>query len=347
MTAPFTLADLGWSSDFQSQLDPGERDSARPCRISAVHRSRVEAIGETGQLSLTLPRGLSTGAVAVGDWALAGEQRLVRLLERRTCLARRAAGTGVERQLIAANVDTLFIVTSCNADFNPARLERYIALAMGAGVEPVILLTKADLCQDPESWRKQAAAIDASVAVKTLDALSPDVGAALTQWCRAGRTVALAGSSGVGKTTLANMLVGVARSTAPIRENDAKGRHTTSGRNLLPMLGGGWLIDTPGMRELRLAEAEEGTAALFDDIDALALTCRFNDCSHQVEPGCAIRAAVATGQLDPERVLRWEKLKREGDHNSQALAGAHSRDRGFGRIARGAARHKAKLKRDP
>lgn len=239
-------------------------------------------------------------------------------------------------------MDTLFIVTSCNADFNPARLERYLALAMGAGVEPVILLTKADLCADPESWRVRAAAVDPGVAVQTLNLLAPDPGRSLRRWCRAGHTAALVGSSGVGKTTLAHTLVDAARATAPIHENGAKGRHTTSARHMLPMLEGGWLIDTPGTRELRLTDDDEGIAALFDDLDALAGTCRSNDCSHQAEPGCAIRAAVAEGQLDPERFLRWEKLRREERHNSETLAEAHSRDRGFGRMVRSAMRAKAK-----
>jgi ribosome biogenesis GTPase len=346
LTTTHTLADLGWAPDFLRQLDPAEIGATAPCRISAVHRNRVDAIGDAGRISLVPPPGLSTAEIAVGDWALSSGTRLLRLLDRRTCLARRAAGKGAGRQLIAANVDTLFVVTSCNADFNPARLERYLALAMGAGVVPVILLTKADLCEDPEIWRERAEAVDQCVAVQTLDALAPDVGKSLEHWCRPGQTVALVGSSGVGKTTLANTLVGEARRTAPIRENDAKGRHTTSGRHLLPMKGGGWLIDTPGMRELQLTDAEEGIAALFDDLDALAQTCRFNDCSHQAEPGCAIRAAVAEGQLNPERVLRWEKLRREDRYNSETLAEAHSRDRAFGRMARTVMRGKAKIRRD-
>ena len=218
---------------------------------------------------------------------------------------------------------------------------------MGAGVEPVILLTKADLCDDPETWRERAAAVDRGVVVQTLDALAPDVGQSLGAWCRPGRTVALVGSSGVGKTTLANMLVGAARSTAPIRANDAKGRHTTSGRHLLPLKGGGWLIDTPGIRELSLADAAEGIAAVFDDLDALARTCRFSDCSHQVEPGCAIRAAAAAGQLDPERILRWEKLRREDRTNSETPAEAHRSDRAFGRMVRNVTRDKARQRRDP
>lgn len=321
------LADLGWGPDFQSQLDPEELDSAAPCRISAVHRSRVDALGEGGPMSLVTPPGLSTAEIAVGDWALSDGRRILRLLERRTCLARRAAGTGVGRQLIASNVDTLFVVTSCNADFNAARLERYLALALGAGVTPVILLTKADLCDDPEVWRERAEALDPGVAVRTLNAKSPDVRKLLAAWLRPGQTVALAGSSGVGKTTLANTLLDAEYGVAPIREDDAKGRHTTTGRHLFALAGGGWLIDTPGMRELQLTDAEEGIAAIFDDLDALAVTCRFSDCSHQTEPGCAIQAAVADGRLEPERVLRWGKLQREDRRNSATLADPRGRHR--------------------
>ena len=340
MTEQFTLAELGWAPDFLRQLDLDELDTAIPCRIAAVHRSRVDALSEQGALSLTPPAGLCAGEIAVGDWALTDGARLSRLLDRRTCLVRRAAGTGAARQLIAANVDTLFVVTSCNADFNTARLERYLALAKGAGVEPVILLTKADLCADPGPWRERAEAVDRRVAVCLLDARAP--AEALSDWCRPGQTVALAGSSGVGKTTLANALTGAAQATAPIREDDAKGRHTTTGRHLRPLRDGGWLIDTPGMRELRLADAEEGIAAVFDDIGQIARACRFSDCAHRAEPGCAVRAAVEDGQLDASRLARWEKLKREDRHNSETLAEAHARDRAFGRMARAVQRGKAR-----
>ena len=342
MTEPFTLAELGWAPDFLRQLELDELAALIPCRIAAVHRSRVEALSVHGALSLIPPAGLSAGEIAVGDWALSDGKALLRLLERRTCLARRAAGTSAARQLIAANVDTLFVVTSCNADFNPARLERYLALAKGAGVEPVILLTKADLCADPGFWRDRAEAVDRRVAVRLLDARVPDAEGALSDWCRAGQTVALAGSSGVGKTTLANALTDATQATAPIREDDAKGRHTTTGRHLRPVRGGGWLIDTPGMRELRLADAEEGIAAVFDDIDQLARDCRFSDCSHSTEPGCAVQAALDDGRLEASRLARWEKLKREDRHNSETLAEAHARNRAFGRMARAALRDKAR-----
>jgi ribosome biogenesis GTPase / thiamine phosphate phosphatase len=194
----FTLAELGWASDFLRQIELDELASFIPCRIAAVHRSRVEAFSQQGALSLILPPGLSAGETAVGGWALSDGTRLLRLFDRRTCLARRAAGTGASRQLIAANVDTLFIVTSCNADFNPARLERYLALAWGAGVEPVILLTKADLAAEPDHWRERAEAVDRRVAVHLLDARAPDTERMLGEWCRRGRSVALAGSSSAG-----------------------------------------------------------------------------------------------------------------------------------------------------
>lgn len=342
MSDPTALADLGWAPDFLRQLDIDELATAVPCRIAAVHRTRVEALSEHGALGLDAPPGVSTGEIAVGDWALSDGVRVVRVLERRTCLARRAAGTGAARQLLAANVDTLFVVTSCNADFNPARLERYLALARSAGVEPVILLTKADLAAEPDRWQARATAVDRRVAVRLVDARAATAGATLADWCRPRQTVALVGSSGVGKTTLANALTGIDADTAAIREDDAKGRHTTTGRHLRRMRGGGWLIDTPGMRALRLSDAGAGIAAVFDDVDALARECRFADCAHGTEPGCAVRAAVEDGRLDPDRLARWEKLRREDRRNSETLAEAHARDRAFGRMARSAQRDKAR-----
>ncbi|MBZ4021921.1 ribosome small subunit-dependent GTPase A [Rhodobacter sp. TJ_12] len=340
MTDLDTLAALGWAPDFLRQLTLEELSVLTPCRVAAVHRDRVSALCPGGPVSLHPPADLTTGDIAVGDWALCLGNQLVRLLTRRTLLARRAAGTGVQRQLIAANVDSLFIVSSCNADFNPARLERYLALARAANVAPVIVLSRADLSAAPDHWQDRAAAVDRRVPVVMVDARAP--GTALADWCGRGQTVALLGSSGVGKTTLANALTGGTAATGEIREDDAKGRHTTTERQLRAMAAGGWLIDTPGMRALRLSDAAEGIATTFDEIETLAQSCRFGDCSHDPEPGCAVQAAIAAGTLDPARLERWHKLQREDRHNSETLAEAHARDRAFGKMVRTVMRDKTK-----
>jgi ribosome biogenesis GTPase len=275
---------------------------------------------------------ISAGDLAIGDWVLSDGERICRLLDRKTLLSRRAAGTGSATQLIAANVDTLFIVTSCNADFNPARLERYLALAAEAGTEPVILLTKADTSAESGDYRTRAARLQRTLTVLTLDARDPGVAMTLADWCHAGQTVALLGSSGVGKTTLTNTLTGLEGATGPIRESDARGRHTTTIRSMHALAGGGWLIDTPGMRSLSLADASTGIDAVFQDVTDLVGLCRFRDCTHQTEPGCAVRQAIADGHLDEARLNRWDKLKREDRYNSETPAEARDRNRRFGRV---------------
>lgn len=335
MNPTITLVGLGWSSDFLRQLDLTEIGRNPPARIVAVHRDRLDALSEHGPLTLTLPPGLTTGEVAVGDWVLceAGQPRVYRLLDRSSLIARRAAGTGVDRQLIAANLDTLAIVTSCNAEFNEARLDRYLAVARSGGVAPILVLTKAD-GTDPAPFIARADRAGRGVPVLALDARDAAAVKALADWCGRGRTLGLVGSSGVGKSTLAASLTGSALETGAIREDDAKGRHTTTARHLIPTPWGGWLMDTPGMRELRLTDAADGIAATFDDIDALAADCRFADCQHDTEPGCAIRAAIDGGTLDESRLRRWRKLLRESRKNSETLAEAHARNRAFGRMAR-------------
>ncbi len=324
------LAGLGWSDHFARQTGP--EDTGRPARLTAIHRTRLDALGPDGPLSL-VPH-LPASEFAVGDWVLAEGERTTRLLDRQTLLARAAAGGGTERQLIAANVDTLGIVTSCNADFNPARLERYLALALGAGCLPLILITRADTVDDPESYRRQAEALSPLVTALTLNARDPEEARRLDPWCRDGQTLALVGSSGVGKTTLQNALTGTADLTAGIREDDAKGRHTTTRRGLRATLSGGWIIDTPGMRELRILDIGDGLDAVFDDIADLAAQCRFRDCAHDTEPGCAVQEAVAEGRLDPARLARWRKLQREEVVASASIAETRAKDRAFGRMAR-------------
>ena len=330
MTQSHTLPGLGWSNFFLSQLD--EPDLAlTPVRISGVHRARIDGLSAAGPVTLPFTGAVSGGDLAIGDWVLTDGQRICRSLDRKTELSRRAAGTGNAIQLIAANVDTLFIVTSCNNDFNPARLERYLALAADAGTVPVILLTKADTSADADSYRSQAERLQRNLTVLALDARDPAVAETLAAWCRPGQTVALLGSSGVGKTTLTNTLTGLAELTGPIRDSDARGRHTTTIRSLHAMTAGGWLIDTPGIRALSLADAAAGIDAVFQDVTDLIGQCRFRDCTHRSEPGCAVRQAVEDGRLDAARLDRWDKLKLEDRHNSETPAEARERVRRFGK----------------
>ncbi len=328
------LAALGWTADFMRQLDLDEIGTVEPARVTGVHRSRIEALGADGPCDLIPASDLNTGDVAVGDWIVTRGEVALRVLERRSELARKAAGTGMARQLIAANVDTALIVSSCNGDFNVARLERYLVLCASAQIQPVLVLTKADMTAEPDAFVAQGRALQRNLPVVALNSHGPDVRQRLGDWCRKGQTVILLGSSGVGKTTLSNALTGGAQAVQDIREDDAKGRHTTTARYLVAMAEGGWLIDTPGVRELQLTDVADGIDAFFDDLTALALTCRFTDCKHEVEPGCAVQAAIAAGDLDPARLHRWQKLLREDRFNSESIHQAHQRNRAFGKMHR-------------
>jgi ribosome biogenesis GTPase len=320
-----SLPELGWSSFFEDQMEPDEAGHAR-MRIATVHRSRMTAQSENGPVKLKLPPQTNTAEFAVGDWVLveAATGTPVRRLERRSLLQRRMEGARTQ-QLIAANVDTLFIVTSCNDDFSPARLERYLVLANESGALPVIVLTKADKVADVTPFLEQSAGLQPDLAVTSVNAKSPDAITALSQWCGPGKTVALVGSSGVGKSTLLNTLAaklpGTEQLTGAIREGDAKGRHTTTYRSLHPILGGGWLIDTPGMRTLHVSDVSTGLDMLFTEISALAPECRFRDCRHVSEPGCAVQAAIAAGDIDPDRLERWRKLTEENLDNTPTETG--------------------------
>ncbi len=338
---PTTLTDLGWSRHFQAQLPDA---NATPARVVAVHRTGVDALTPEGTRRLTTPPDLPP--LAVGDWVLFEDDRVIRLLDRLSVLNRRAAGTDARDQVIAANVTTLGIVSSCNADFNAARVERYLVLAADAGCLPLVILTKADQCDDPRSYQRQAERMSPLLTAITLDATDPEDVARLAPWCRTGETLALVGSSGVGKTTLRNALTGQRAATQTIREDDAKGRHTTTVRELVPTRHGGWLIDTPGMRALRLTDVSDGIAAVFDDIETLATECRFSDCAHDTEPGCAVQAALSDGTLDPDRLGRWRKLRAEDLRNSETLAEARARDKCFGRMVRRVMDEKRKSRDD-
>ncbi len=335
---------LGWSPYYMSQLDLEELETLTPARIATVHRDRVVGFSEIGTLELTLDPGITTAAVGVGDWVLCAvdQHRLIRVLDRQTELTRGTEYHTGEKQLIAANLDTLFITSSCNNDFNPARLERYLALAHDAMIIPVIVLTKADQSDDPDSYIDQARVLGRDLEVIAMDAKNDDVPALLAPWCGKGQTVALAGSSGVGKTTLANALTGGNALTQDIREDDARGRHTTTGRSLHAMKTGGWLIDTPGMRGLGVAEVAFGIDATFPEISELAETCKFRDCEHESEPGCQVQAGIAAGNIDPDRLTRFKKLKRENQHATDTIAQARDRSRKLGKMYRSAVKKKGR-----
>ncbi len=342
MSNQFSLFQLGWSHFFQQQLSLEEYETTTPARVVGQERSLLQLLNENGKVSL--PVTPSMPPITVGDWLLldAG-QHFHRLLERASLFSRKAAGTKASRQLIAANIDTVFVVSSMNLDFNLNRFERYLALVHEADVEAVIVLTKLDHCEDPASYMAQAHGLGVTLDVVAVNSLDHHSVEQLLPWCQEGKTVAFLGSSGVGKSTLINTLLGhETQRTQDIREDDDKGRHTTTGRSLHQLPSGALLLDTPGMRELQLADCEHGIDETFAEITALAQQCKFSDCHHQDEPGCAVRVAIEAGELDERRLDSYLKLMREQAFNAATLAERRAQDREFGRYVHAVMKSKRK-----
>ena len=312
-----TLEDLGWNAGFSAHVSADEARDCHPVRVMTVHRGKI-AVSGAGVRHLVSPYIVgaqpSDDHPTVGDWLLIDDVTLepIRILPRTNLFKRRSPGDPGRDQMIAANIDTVFIVASCNQDFSVARIERYLVMAHEVGVAPVVVLTKTDLTDTPQAFADAARGIAPGLRIETVDGRDPADTARLAAWCGPGQTVALLGSSGVGKSTLVNTLRGSdSIATQAIREHDATGRHTTTVREMHRLSRGGWLLDTPGMREVQLSDAASGIAEVFDDFELAAQGCRFSDCSHGVEPGCTIRAAIVSGALTTDRFDRWRKLAEE------------------------------------
>ena len=317
------VEDAAWRETLSSH------PAARPARVIEQHRTHyVVAEGPDAGFKAESPPEWQRPAnyrkggiapedrAAVGDWVLLEGKRIVALLPRHTAIKRGAAGEHYRQQLIAANIDTVFVVCGLDADFNPRRIERYLVLIGGSGVEPVVVLPKADkaLAEDASAVDAARAALEGvaqGVQVVAVNAKDGESVAALAPWLSAGQSIVLVGSSGAGKSTVTNTLLGVEKmKTGEVRASDSRGRHTTTHRALIPLPSGACLIDTPGMRELK-PTGEEDVAENFGDIEALAEQCRFRDCKHDKEPGCAVRAAIEAGTLDPQRFANFLKLRDE------------------------------------
>jgi ribosome biogenesis GTPase / thiamine phosphate phosphatase len=326
-----SLVALGWRPFFQQQLTLEEYGDNIPARVIEQHKTIVTV--STGDAVTNIDLQLSMPDMVVGDWILLdGDNRFYRLLDRSTCFKRKASGSKLDWQLISANVDTAFIICSLNEDFNLNRIERYLALVNEAGAEPVLILSKSDLCDSPHDFIEKVQDLASQLAVESLNCLEDSSVAKLQHWIKEGETIVVLGSSGVGKSTLINTLLGTeAQATASIRNDDDKGRHTTTRRSLLPMPGGGLILDTPGMREVQLADCREGVSSTFADIETLARDCRYTNCQHQSEPGCAVLATIDTGELDQRRLGNYLKLLREEAINTASLSDKRAKDKALGK----------------
>jgi ribosome biogenesis GTPase len=320
------MSALGWSPSRAAEFEAYAADGLAPARVAAQHRGAYVVYAEGGERPAEVAGRLRHAAAtaadlpAVGDWVAvedgpsASAATVHAVLERATVFARKAAGEATSEQVVASNVDVVCVVSAFGEDLNLRRLERYLASGWESGAQPVIVLNKSDLAEDIAVLVAEVEAVAFGVPVHVVSCVDGEGVEELEAYPIGGRTVALLGSSGVGKSSLLNCLLGRERQDVQGLRGDGKGRHTTTYRELVPLPGGGLVLDTPGMRELGLWDAGEGLDETFADLVELAASCRFSDCAHDTEPGCAVRVAIAEGLLAEERLESYRKLQRELRH---------------------------------
>jgi ribosome biogenesis GTPase len=320
----FRLPALGWNDFFEDQFHPYAAEGYTAGRVALEEKGFYRVYTESGDLLAQLAGKLRHEAAsradlpAVGDWVALrprpdeGKATIHAVLPRKSKFMRKTAGERTEEQIVGANIDTVFLVTSLNQDFNPRRIERYLTAAWESGANPVIILSKADLCAEAAASAAEIQMVAMGVPLHIISVVTQEGLDTLTSYFCSGQTVALLGSSGVGKSSLINHLLGHEQlKVQEVREDDDRGRHTSTHRELILLPHGGLVIDTPGMRELQLWDAEEGLTRAFDEVEELASQCYFRNCQHKDEPRCAVQEAIETGALDAARYGNYQKLQRE------------------------------------
>jgi len=317
------LHELGWNSHFEHHFAQYAEEGLVAGRVGAEHRGALVVFTENGDMIAKPSGALRHNAAgrgdlpAVGDWVALrprpGDETatIVAVLPRRTKFSRKGAGAQTEEQVLAANIDVLFLVSALTQELSLRRIERYLALAWESGAEPVVVLNKLDLCDDLPDALAEVGSVAVGAPVHAVSSVTGEGFGELERYLAGHRTVALLGSSGVGKSTILNRLLGTEQQRTQDVRADDRGRHTTTHRELVPLPGGGLVIDTPGIRELQLWDADEGLGSTFADIEALAEACRFTDCRHETEPGCEILRALGDGSLTEERLESYRKLQKE------------------------------------